>query len=274
MSVAGPAIKRSLKRVPLLLPVVRTLRHRRGMRRLQGPRIMRRFVKLFPKAFFVQVGSNDGDQLDHLQRAILSSQWHGIMIEPVPYVFARLEKNYGHLQSRITLRNLAIAPEAGSMPFWHLRQDDTSAALPRWYDALGSFRKDVVLKHERYIPDIRQRLTCSEVKTQTFSGLCEQECIEQVDLIQMDTEGFDFEIIKLIDLDLYRPRLVIYEHHHFDSATKAECEAHMRARGYVLLREAMDTWCLDANPRDARQARLLAYWHGRVGRLPVAETAL
>lgn len=274
MMVAGSAIKRGLKRLPLLVPVVHKLRYMRGVRRLQGPRIMRRFGRLFPQAVFIQVGSNDGDQLDHLQRAILSGKWHGIMVEPVPYVFERLKANYGHLQSRVALRNIAIAPEAGSLPFWHLRQDDETEDLPRWYDALGSFRKDVVLKHQQYIPDIEQRLTCSEVQTQTFSGLCEQEGVAQVDLIQMDTEGFDFEIIKLIDFARYRPRLLIYEHHHFDSETKAECEDYMRSRGYLLLREAMDTWCLDANQEDARQTRLLAYWRKRVGSRPVAETDL
>lgn len=274
MSMAGAQTKRWLKRVPFLVRLVHKWRYVRGMRRLEGPRLMRRFARLFPEACFVQIGANDGDQLDHLQSAIVSSNWRGLMLEPVPYVFERLKDNYGHLQSRVALRNVAIGPSQGHMPFWHLQQDDASEDLPRWYDALGSFRKEVVLKHERYIPDIRQRLICTEVETITFDGLCEQEAVEAIDLIQMDTEGFDFEIIKLIDFDEYRPRLLIYEHHHFNEETKVECEQHMHARGYVLLREAMDTWCLDARARDDRQARLLAYWNRRVGDQPVAETRL
>lgn len=259
-------LKALLKRVPYLVKVVRGVRYWSYVRRLHGPDIMRLFAQLFPHAIFVQVGSNDGDQLDHLQKAILSHDWHGVMVEPVPYVFGRLKANYGHLQSRVALRNIAIGPVEGATPFWHLRQDDTDEDLPRWYDALGSFRKDIVLWHERFIPDIKDRLTCTEVNTQTFSGLCEREKIQQIDLVQMDTEGFDYEIIKLIDFERYRPRLLIYEHLHLDETTRRECEQRLLAAGYVLLREGMDTWCLDARDRDERQGRLLAHWRKRVGR--------
>lgn len=265
-------VKNWLKRIPMLVAVVHWWRIYLIKRRLQGPRIMRRFARLFPHAVFVQVGSNDGEQLDHLQHAILSSQWRGVMIEPVPYVFERLQKNYGHLQPRVTLRNIAIAPSQGSLPFWHLRQDDRDATLPRWYDALGSFRKEVVLKHENFIPDIKERLVCTQVQAQTFASLCEQEGLRQLDLIQMDTEGFDYEIIKLLDFARNRPRLLIYEHHHFDVQTKQVCESYLQSNGYVLLREGMDTWCLDARARDERQARLQDYWRKRMGQQLVAET--
>lgn len=273
MSTVGSSVKNTLKRSPLLVSWVHKLRHARVARRLRGPRVMRRFARLFPEAFFIQVGANDGVQLDPLHEWVLSCQWRGIMIEPVPYVFENLKANYAHLQSRIALKNVAIAPSRGEMPFWHLRKAECQGSN-HWYDALGSFRKEVVLWHERYIPDIRERLVCSQVKTDTFSAVCEQEHVQHVDLIQMDTEGFDFEVIKLIDFERYRPRLLIYENRHFDEQTKQECEQWLRSRGYLLLREVLDTWCVDARPRDDRQARLLAYWRRCMGDKPIAETVL
>jgi hypothetical protein len=49
------------------------------------------------RVFFVQVGSNDADHGDPLRPFILTRRWSGIMIEPVPYVFERLRRNYESL---------------------------------------------------------------------------------------------------------------------------------------------------------------------------------
>ncbi|MGH8505190.1 MAG: FkbM family methyltransferase [Stenotrophobium sp.] len=253
-------IKSLLQRSPLLVSAVRRVRYWRNVRRLKGPKLMQRFAQLYPEAYFIQIGSNDGKQLDHLQTAILNQHWCGIMIEPVPYVFARLRRNYGHLKDRVQLENVAIGERNGSMPFWHLRQAATDDPITPWYDALGSFRKDVILKHAIYIPDLEQRLTCTEVPTLTFAELCERHRVGQVDLIQMDTEGYDYEIIKRIDFARYRPALLIYEHHHFDAQTQAACEARLRGFGYDVVRESIDTWCVDRQARDPRQQILIDYW--------------
>jgi hypothetical protein len=33
-----------------------------------------------------------------------------------------------------------------------------------------------------------------------------------VDLLQVDTEGYDYEIIKMIDFDWYKPNIIHFEH--------------------------------------------------------------
>ena len=48
--------------------------------------------------FFIQVGANDGITGDDLRKYILKYQWHGILVEPVPYVFDRLIKNYKEVE--------------------------------------------------------------------------------------------------------------------------------------------------------------------------------
>ena len=50
-----------------------------------------------------------------------------------------------------------------------------------------------------------------DVPCLTFDSLVSKHGVTAVDLVQMDTEGYDFEIVKLIDLDRLRPRLIMYE---------------------------------------------------------------
>lgn len=86
----------------------RRARYERLQRRLAGPRILRAFADRYPKAFFVEIGANDGEQHDHLRPLILGEEWRGIMVEPVPYVFERLRQNYDRVLERVTLENSAI----------------------------------------------------------------------------------------------------------------------------------------------------------------------
>ena len=237
----------------------RRSRHRRVLRNLAAPKLLRAFAEAYPTAFFVEIGSDDGEQHDHLRPFILSQQWRGIMVEPVPYVFERLRSNYGGLE-RVVLENAAIADRDGALPFYHLAQpaQDDPATLPSWYDATGSFSREAVLAHARHIPDIEQRLVCTEVPSLTYESLRRKHDVAHVDLVLIDTEGYDWEILKRIELDADRPRLIAYEHFHLSPEDRLECREHLREHGYETMEEGFDTWCLDPTPDDA----LRKLWRG------------
>lgn len=229
--------------------------------RFRSPRVVPEFAKLYPNAFFIQIGSNDGDQLDPLKDAIRTKNWKGIMVEPVPYVFEKLKQHHGN-NPRLILENIAISKQAGVMPFYHLRnaEEQDLKKPPRWYDALGSFSLDVVLKHENLIPDIRERVMESNVNVTTFDELCRKNNVQQVDLIHIDTEGHDFEILKSIDLGRYRPKVVIYEHHHLNPVDRAAAQEYLRKNGYEVFEEILDTWCLYMSEPTFRNRHLRSLW--------------
>lgn len=193
-----------------------------------------------PDARFVQVGSNDGIQLDPLRAEILHRRWRGIMVEPVPYVFERLVANYGHLD-HLAFENVAIADADGTAEFHYLPQAESGADIPEWYDALGSFRREVVLSHRRFIPDIDERIASMTVPTVTFDTLCARHGLETVDVVQIDTEGYDYEVIRRIDFERYRPEIVLYEHLHLDASDRGACERLLADAGFELLSNGMDT---------------------------------
>ena len=237
----------------------RRLQADRTRRRLAGPRILRAFADAYPQAFFVEIGANDGDQHDHLRPFLDGGGWRGIMVEPVPYVFARLQANYaGH--RAIILENAAIADRDGELPFYHLREagDRAAEGLPRWYDGIGSFSREAVLNHAALLPDIAQRLTCVSVPCLTFSTLCARHDVTRVDLLIVDTEGYDHEILHGIDWKAHRPALVVYEHYHLSAADRAQVDALLAARGYECKAEGFDTWCLHTAVKDRLRRRFRA----------------
>lgn len=224
---------------------MRGLRERRFRRQMAGPRIVRAFGEVHADPFFVEVGSNDGEQHDHLHAMIHERSWRGLMVEPVPYVFRRLERNYGALD-RVALENAAVADRDGTLPFFHLIEASEAdhAMLPDWYDALGSFSREVIANHRDQIPDIEERIVEIEVPCLTFESLCREHGIAEIDLLVIDTEGYDHEILKGIDFERFRPRLVIYEHFHLRPADRGASRERLHLAGYESLEEGFDTFCL------------------------------
>jgi FkbM family methyltransferase len=204
-----------------------------------------RFLEAFSgsrdRVFFVQVGSNDACEGDPLRSFILEWGWSGIMVEPVPYVFDRLAANYAAREGLI-LENVAIADADEAREFFYLEETDDD--IPEWYDQLGSFSRETLLKHRKWIPDIEDRFVCRKVPCRTLTSLLDEHEVDHVDLIQVDTEGFDFEVIKLIDFERFKPEVILYEHKHLDASDKAACAARLESEGYVWSEMGPDTLCL------------------------------
>jgi FkbM family methyltransferase len=236
---------------------IQKVRDRHLSSRLAGPKLIRAFADVFPAAVFVEIGANDGEQHDHLRPMILERHWHGVMVEPVPYVFERLRTNYAGLD-RVVVENAAIADRDGHEPFYHLAPvaDYETEGLPQWYDGIGSFSRDSVLDHQRLIPDIESRLVETEVPCLTFDSLCDKHALDHVDLLLVDTEGYDYEVLRNIDLEHHRPALVIYEHYHLSEGDQASCQNELRGAGYETMSEGFDTWCL----RPEADAGLYRQW--------------
>ncbi len=226
-----------------------------------GPKALAAFAAAYPQAFFVEIGSNDGSKHDHLKHLIRGHPWRGVMVEPVPFVFERLRANYGELD-RVALEQVAIADSEGALPFFHLAEASAAEqeTLPDYYDALGSFSREVVAGHVDAIPDIEERIIEITVPAIRFETLLGRQGDPGVDLLLIDVEGYDWELLQSIDLERHRPRLVVFEHYHLSAADQDAARGRFTQLGYDVRREVLDTWCLDLSPND----ELSAAW----GRLP------
>jgi FkbM family methyltransferase len=224
---------------------------------MAGPKLLRAFARAERDVFFVEIGANDGEQHDPLRPYSRSPGWRGVMVEPVPYVFERLRRNYG-AEDGIELVNAAIAQRDGPIEFFHLPPSDDPRAesLPDWYDAIGSFSREAVLAHPE-VADAADRVVATEVRGITFETLCRELGIDAIDLLLIDTEGSDADVLGQIDFARRRPRLVVYEHFHMSAAVRAECAELMRTAGYETLAEHFDTYCLLPG-----EDRLTEIWRG------------
>jgi FkbM family methyltransferase len=160
------------------------------------------------------VGAFDGVQCDPIIHYIDKYNWKGVMLEPQPVPFAKLKERYNH-NKRIAIRNAAISPSTGKTVLYTLDGDD----LPSWSKGMASFNRENILKHNYLFPDINNRIKEIEVDTIAFEHLLKEESISTLDLLQIDTEGYDAEIIKMFPFDTVKPKIIHFESKHISKSS-------------------------------------------------------
>jgi FkbM family methyltransferase len=192
---------------------------------------------------FIQIGSNNGKHGDPLYDSILTKKWQGILIEPIPYLFEELKKNYVENKDNLIFENSAIAHERGQLKFYRLQRSNLPN-LPRWYEQLGAFNKEVVMKHRESIPSFDDLLVEDTVNAITFDDLLQKYTLPKVNLIHIDTEGYDFEILKMIPFASLNVELVMFEHIHLSDSDYKRAIRLMKKNGFKLCVKKRDTIAL------------------------------
>ena len=171
--------------------------------------------------FVLQVGANDGVGGDPIHQFVKSYKWKGLLLEPLPDIFEKLQGNYRN-QKGIILHNAALAARDGAMTFYRIKPGPD---VPEWCDGLGSFSRETILSHKHKFPTIENHVVAQTVEALSFKTLVEKFGICAIDVIVIDTEGYDYEVLKQIDFQRFRPELVIYEQIHLsDEVKKASIE--------------------------------------------------
>jgi FkbM family methyltransferase len=185
-----------------------------------------------PDFFFLQVGAFDGVTSDPLHAAILRYDWAGMLIEPQPVPFAALSATYAD-RPRLMLRNVAVGASNGTQLLYSV------AGGPAWSAQLASFDPEVILRHDSPGADLRSNLVSHEVECLTFESLL--SAIDTVDLLQIDTEGYDAALIALFDFRRWRPSIVQFEHKHLTPADHDAAIKRLAQHGFRITVGHYDT---------------------------------
>lgn len=198
-----------------------------------GNDLLNAYANWRQKPFFIQVGSNDGIKSDPLYSYIRKYHWPGILIEPIPYIYNNLVNNYTDLDSQLIFENVAIDKSNCSKDIYRLRISQDQH-LPSWYDQLASFHKEVIISHKKWIPDIEQRIITEPINCITFDELIKRNHVRQINLLQIDTEGYDAILLKLFPFKQFKPEIIIFEHKHLSRIDELKCRVLLKSKGYIV----------------------------------------
>jgi FkbM family methyltransferase len=181
--------------------------------------------------FFIQIGAFDGREGDHLHQLIRTHHWRGVLVEPQPQAFELLQRNYAG-QSQLQFFNVAIGPRDGTLTLY----TRTGGCVP-----IASVSRRLLVKPGHS----RSEVVAIEVPCWTIQRLLSESASpERIDLLQIDTEGFDFEIIRSIQFERVKPSIIRFEHALLSDRDRNDSLELLAEHGYRFVLEDRDTMAL------------------------------
>ena len=178
--------------------------------------------------FFLQAGAHDGITFDPLRNFAKRFGWRGVVLEPQPAVYAKLLENYRDCPG-VTCLNVAVGTEDGDLVLYKFRDGPD---VPEHATMLASFNRDALEynSHGYAFPIVE-----SNVKAMSLRTIVEKYCDNNITLLQTDTEGFDYFIMRqLFDLDeACLPQLIRFENA-MSAEQLNELRVRLKSKGYKI----------------------------------------
>lgn len=179
----------------------------------------------------VQVGASDGSLNDPLADFLTTLECQAVLVEPLPEVFRQLNERHAS-RPGIVCRQVAIDRVDGKRPLYTITED-----CPYTAGQLTSFSRDHLLKNGVKPCHVKT----IEVPTMPLSQILSDAGIERVDLLQVDTEGFDDVIVRMA-LELpTSPQFINFEHLHLAKEAEENLHRDLRIGGYSWVKSDWDT---------------------------------
>lgn len=198
----------------------------------------------------VQVGANDGITHDPIHKFIKRDNWNGVLLEPQKFVYDKFLKRIYKKHTNIHVLNAAMGETDGEANIYKIGFSDS-----RWATGLTTFDRPTLEKaftsghvqrkceKEGVSIPSDESLHIAEEKVQVISSttIIEKYGLPKVDLLMIDTEGFDFEVIKLFQIEKHAPGLIIFEHSHLSDQDYQECIKHLANNDYTAKKDGANT---------------------------------
>lgn len=149
----------------------------------------------FPR-WFIDVGAHDGVTFSN-SRSFVEAGWTCLLVEPHPTTFATLTSNSSDWPNALLVQ-CAVSSKPGQLPLYigrdqGLMNSTLSTDDNRWMHATRS--SESVL-----------------VKVETLTDLLQRHGFPRdISVLSIDTEGMDYDVLVGLDIDRFRPRIIVTE---------------------------------------------------------------
>jgi FkbM family methyltransferase len=164
------------------------------------------------KVFF-QIGTNNGNDL--FRNKVKQAQPNMIiLVEPNKTLINEIKENYRDIQN-VNIYNYAI---------YYNNHETVELYIPSKNGIMGTMADNRIIYSDEHFSLLpmndwgkKDDMVKFTAKTITFDEICKKHNITEIDYLQIDTEGFDTEIIKMIDLSKYKINQIRFENWGFDT---------------------------------------------------------
>ncbi len=160
---------------------------------------IRNFFNNATNGFFVEVGANEPDAPESQTFHLENLGWTGILIEPIPELAERAK--LVRQSSKVWQVACTSTEKIGEVEFLIPLLEEKAIT------GHASLRANIDEHNYKSFKKIKVQAT-------TLTEILESENIKSIDFISIDVEGAELEVLRGIDLQKFRPKLILLEDKH------------------------------------------------------------
>lgn len=159
---------------------------------------------------YVIIGAMDGVSFDDIFDKLTKNDV-ALFVEPIPHQFKKLTKNVRRLDCRVLLENSIISDKVEDLQMAYVPDEK----IPQEDLILGGCSSVVKFGTplNKYLGELSE-LWYHDFESITFDMLCNKHCLNNVDYLQIDCEGYDQVIVDSIDIEKYKIKTLKFETHY------------------------------------------------------------
>jgi FkbM family methyltransferase len=185
---------------------------------------------------FVQIGAADGRRADPIHAFVVRYGWQGILCEPLPDLFTLLKQNYQG-QEGLIFENVAITEKEELRPMSRVPLNKVGTdGVPHWAFGASSLvpGKTGFARQPAGDETWKRSIVTESVRCVSLATLLERNNVRELDVFQLDTEGYDADILKQLDFGRYHPAVIGMEWQWLSEKERHDVAALLRDNGYHL----------------------------------------
>lgn len=189
------------------------------------------------KPSIVVIGAMDGHSFDDMTGYLTMYRWSGLFVEPIPYQFNALKRfhnslNYMH---QCKYENCAISEYNGDIEMLtiDIKAIEDGLIHPCFGGMSAVYPPRNGLSSQGDAATVAAYGKRIKVPCKTLQTVLTKHGANHIDIIRVDAEGWDWKILKQLDLSIYRPKLIRSEYINLQPEEKEEIVAFFSDNGYV-----------------------------------------
>lgn len=177
----------------------------------------------------VQVGANDGQIADPLYPYLSEKGWRGLLLEPNPVYFRRLEALHKDRPAVQTLK-IGASEQASQMELHYLDEAHEHLYRANAQGCASFNRGQLVEALAKEHGDADAHIRTETVPVRPLDNILEGAGVTKTHVLVIDTEGHEIPVLAGLTLDRLKPWVAIVEVN--DRVNKAPVKRYFREAGY------------------------------------------
>lgn len=154
---------------------------------------------------FVDIGAYDGKTISNTYFYESELGWSGVCVEPLPKAYKKLEKT-----RTCKTMNCAVGGENKIVKFFEM-DSNNFPELAMLSGELCYFPAESQEHYDNVLAKYDGKCRIFDVQMRTLNDILEESHLFHIDLLSMDIEGGELQVLKTLDFDKFKVRVILVE---------------------------------------------------------------